>query len=98
MEVFIISIVVSLLEISAFAQFMVGDACSAFELPLLLILGPDDPKCFDCTAKLKQGSVLLFVAAVLSNISAQLAFRLCEYELYTIFSVVIVAKYIHTEP
>ena len=81
MEVFIVSIVGSLLEISQFAQFMVGAACDPFNLVLLLVLGPDDPKCFDSKVDLQAGCAILFAAAVLSNIGSQLVFRLCEYSI-----------------
>ena len=46
MEVFLVALVGSLLEISQFAKFMVGSACDPLADVLILLI-PEAPVCFD---------------------------------------------------
>jgi len=65
-EVFILAIIASLLEISQFAQFIIGDKCDGINKILAIffdkILDGDD-KCFDVIATLTHGCWVLFGAA-----------------------------------
>ena len=76
MEVFIVSVVAALMEISQFAQFMVGDKCD-FLKPVLTIFFNGE-LCFDVVATLKSGCIVLFLAAVFNNILCQLIVRTAE--------------------
>jgi len=83
LEVFIVSIVASLLELSQFAHFIIGDRCDQINDLLAqfmphLFPPPDLPICFDVISTLQSGCIFLFGSALISAILGQLVTRLAE--------------------
>ena len=81
MDVFVVSIMAAILEISQFAVFMVGDKCD-FIQPIIEkyfkeILGDYD-SCFEVVAVLAQGSWILFPAVIFYTIVANVYMRVCQ--------------------
>jgi len=74
-EVFLISVFASLLELSQFAAFMVGTHCDA----LKGFLGQDT--CFDVQSSLGPGSRSLFVGVILHCVIIFYSLRLCHHAL-----------------
>ena len=77
LDVFIISILAAVLEISQFARFMVGDKCDIID-PIVKKLFANEPlikgheTCFDVVTTLNEGSWYLFSAAVAHTIATLL--------------------------
>ena len=74
LDVFVVSILVSLAEISQFARFLVGDKCVEIDEIIrrffsqeYLIEGHET--CFDVITVMMSGSWLLFVAAIMHNVA-----------------------------
>merc|ERR1711871_1605199 len=86
-EVFIISIVASLLELSQFAAFIIGDKCDAINelfqdyMPDLFNRPNDHAICFDVISQLDSGCILLFGSAVIATLVGQLVTRTAEQAL-----------------
>ena len=72
LDVFVISILASVMEISQFARFMVGDRCDLID-PIVKMFFADEEliqgheTCFDVITVLLKGSWLLFAAAILHD-------------------------------
>ncbi|KAH0795623.1 hypothetical protein GPJ56_000502 [Histomonas meleagridis] len=69
LDVFVISIIAAVLEISQFAGFMVGDKCEMIDPIVEMFFSDEDiihghEKCFSVITRLLSGSYLLLVAAV----------------------------------
>jgi hypothetical protein len=82
-DVFCISIITALVEISQFAQFIVGDNCDLVNLYLkkyFLPLFPDEAQaqCFNVIATLNQGCWALFGAAVVCLFFSQVVMQACH--------------------
>jgi len=81
-DVFIISVIAALLELSTFAQFIIGGRCDLINDVLASIgqVYPDfldgDDKCFDVVATLNEGSWVLFGASVIFSVVGLLMSRL----------------------
>ncbi|EAX89982.1 hypothetical protein TVAG_124530 [Trichomonas vaginalis G3] len=77
LDVFIISILAAVLEISQFARFMVGDKCDQID-PIIKMFFANEPlingheTCFDVVTTLNEGSWYLFSAAVAHTIATLL--------------------------
>jgi hypothetical protein len=66
-DVFVLAIVSALLQISTFAQFLVGNKCDLINAIAAGFFAPyldGDDVCLDVTAELCRGSAILFVSAV----------------------------------
>eukprot|EP00658_Telonema_sp_P-2_P048444 TRINITY_DN3685_c0_g1_i2.p1 TRINITY_DN3685_c0_g1~~TRINITY_DN3685_c0_g1_i2.p1 ORF type:complete len:449 (+),score=146.18 TRINITY_DN3685_c0_g1_i2:46-1347(+) len=85
LEVFVVSIIVALLELPTFAQFIIGDMC---DIPNHMIkvmdhwdppvnIGHGEDKCFDVKANLESGCWVLFGAFALAILIIQLITRSC---------------------
>lgn len=83
LDVFIISILAAVAEISQFAAFMVGDKCDVIN-PILRMFFKDEDLikghevCFDVITKLEKGSWILFAAAILHTIATILLGNISE--------------------
>ena len=72
LDVFVISIVAAVLEISQFAQFMVGNKCDLID-PIVREYFKDEPyiknheKCFQVITVLLKGSYMLIAAAIVHD-------------------------------
>jgi len=80
-DVFVISVIAALLEISQFAQFIIGNRCDQINYYLALYLndvlkGVD--KCFDVITKLDTGCWLLFAGCVSYVVSSFFVMRACH--------------------
>jgi len=80
-DVFVISIIAALLEISQFAQFIIGDRCDLINQILAeyfngSLNGVD--KCFDVVTKLDAGCWLLFGGCISYIISSVIVMRACR--------------------
>jgi len=74
LDVFVISILAAVLQISQVARFMVGDKCDLIDPLVKMFFSEEDlvkghETCFDVITQLKKGSWLLFAAAVLYTIA-----------------------------
>jgi len=83
LEVFIVSIVASLLELPQFAAFIIGDKCDqinnvlAGDLPHLFP-SQDQAICFNVVSKLDPGCLVLFGSALIATIVGQIVTRSAE--------------------
>jgi len=80
-DVFVISIIAALLEISQFAQFIIGDRCDLINQILGdYFSGPLNgvDKCFDVVTKLDAGCWLLFGGCISYIISSIIVMRTCH--------------------
>jgi len=80
-DVFVISVIATLLEIEQFAQFIIGDRCDTINIYLAKYMsealnGVD--KCFDVVTKLDVGCWLLFSACVIYTFSSLVVMRACH--------------------
>jgi len=84
LDVFAVGVVAALLEISKFAQFMVGDRCDALNRflgkHLDRALGGDD-KCFDVSTELTRGAWVLLPAAFVSGVVGVVLLRKAKAKL-----------------
>jgi len=86
LEVFVISIIASILEISQFAKFIVGDKCDQINVLLKEVsevlpwLYPPSEQmiCFDVKTKLLNGCWVLFGASLGAIVIGQLVTRCCQ--------------------
>lgn len=74
LDVFIVSILAAVLEISQFARFMVGDKCDAIDPIIKTFFSQEDlikghETCFDVVTTLESGSWFLFAAAIVHTIA-----------------------------
>lgn len=81
LDVFVLAIIASLLELQQFAQFIIGDKCDSIN-PLLAkyfdkALDGDD-KCFDVIATLSEGCWVLFAAALVMNVCSLIVMNSCH--------------------
>jgi len=81
LDVFIVSVIAALLQLSQFAQFIIGGRCDTINeilqrlnLPIL----DGDNRCFDVIATLNEGCWILFAASVDFIIVCLLLSRLCH--------------------
>eukprot|EP00301_Raphidiophrys_heterophryoidea_P001274 c10620_g1_i1.p1 GENE.c10620_g1_i1~~c10620_g1_i1.p1 ORF type:complete len:1568 (-),score=387.24 c10620_g1_i1:170-4435(-) len=89
LEVFVVSIIASILEISQFANFIVGDKCDQVNVLLKevseILPGLYDPSnemvCFDVHTKLDNGCWVLFGASLGAIVIGQLVTRSCQHAL-----------------
>jgi len=84
LDVFAVGVVAALLEISKFAQFMVGDRCDALNRflgkHLDRALNGDD-KCFDVSTELTRGAWVLLPAAFVSGVVGVVLLRRAKAKL-----------------
>jgi len=82
LEVFIVSIVAALLEISQFALFIIGGRCDAINEILSDYFKPGywpvESTCFDVKANLESGCWVLFTASLIALFVGQLVTRAAE--------------------
>eukprot|EP00472_Partenskyella_glossopodia_P000861 CAMPEP_0197544030 /NCGR_PEP_ID=MMETSP1318-20131121/68555_1 /TAXON_ID=552666 /ORGANISM="Partenskyella glossopodia, Strain RCC365" /LENGTH=266 /DNA_ID=CAMNT_0043103405 /DNA_START=898 /DNA_END=1698 /DNA_ORIENTATION=- len=85
LDVFVISIIASILELEQFAAFMVGSKCD-FIQPFIekylkrYLNGYDE--CFTVVATLSDGCWVLFTAVIVSWIVAQAVMRMCHIAMF----------------
>jgi len=80
-DVFVISIIAALLEISQFAQFIIGDRCDLINQILVEYFNGElngVDKCFDVVTKLDAGCWLLFGGCISYIISSVVVMRTCH--------------------
>jgi hypothetical protein len=79
-DVFVISILASVLEIAQFVQFIIGDKCDAINpvLARLPIHFPGAQTCFQISTELRSGFYILLVAAFLSAVMGKLMINRCK--------------------
>ena len=81
LDVFVVAIIAAITEISQFTDFIVGDKCD--------VINPFISKyfynrldghntCFEVQAYLKEGSLLLFIAAIIFFISSNIVMKVCR--------------------
>jgi len=81
LEVFVLSILVSVLEISQFTDFMIGNRCDTLNKILILFMaeGKVDPKCFTVTTNMLDGFWIFFACGLIyivgTNVIERLATR-----------------------
>eukprot|EP01062_Namystynia_karyoxenos_P055844 TRINITY_DN46856_c0_g1_i1.p1 TRINITY_DN46856_c0_g1~~TRINITY_DN46856_c0_g1_i1.p1 ORF type:complete len:1560 (+),score=529.48 TRINITY_DN46856_c0_g1_i1:96-4682(+) len=83
MEVFVLAIIASLLELSRFAESMVGEMCDDIDKALRVasrydLLGGQDPTCFSVHATLDSGVWILFAAVFFLNVTYNILVRATE--------------------
>eukprot|EP00301_Raphidiophrys_heterophryoidea_P013357 c20756_g1_i1.p1 GENE.c20756_g1_i1~~c20756_g1_i1.p1 ORF type:complete len:620 (-),score=213.93 c20756_g1_i1:79-1821(-) len=86
LEVFVVSIIASILEISQFAKFIVGDSCDQIDVLLRVISTmlpgvyppTEEMVCFDVRTKLENGCWVLFGASLGAIAIGQLVTRSCQ--------------------
>ena len=81
LDVFVVAIIAAITEISQFTEFIVGDKCDAIN-PFIgqyfynRLDGHNT--CFEVQAYLKEGSWLLFIAAIIFFISSNIVMKVCR--------------------
>lgn len=83
LEVFVLSVIVALVELDQFAQFMVGDKCDLINYVLVTYFPNSGTggRCFSVTTHLRTGCWTLFSACVIYIISAIIVMRICHVTL-----------------
>eukprot|EP01111_Echinosteliopsis_oligospora_P007505 TRINITY_DN2268_c0_g1_i1.p1 TRINITY_DN2268_c0_g1~~TRINITY_DN2268_c0_g1_i1.p1 ORF type:complete len:1347 (-),score=287.19 TRINITY_DN2268_c0_g1_i1:129-4169(-) len=85
LEVFVVAVIASLLEIRQFAQFMVGDRCDLVNKIIAKygtnIIPGGDYRCFDVVATLQEGCWTLFAAAACYLIAGIVVAKVCHRSL-----------------
>eukprot|EP00659_Diplonema_papillatum_P003387 gene3387-5303_t len=80
-EVFVIVLIATLMQIEKFAIFLIGDSCDYINWFMAEVLHPlgyltkYEAKCFDVDAKLVSGCWILFAAFILSNVAYLIAWK-----------------------
>ena len=81
MEVFVVAIIASILEIRQFAAFIVGDKCDPINALMKEYFNAElngDTKCFDVIATLESGCWILFSACIIYFGVASFVMRMCH--------------------
>eukprot|EP00755_Sulcionema_specki_P007244 Sspe_Gene.37709::Locus_18203_Transcript_1_1_Confidence_1.000_Length_3941::g.37709::m.37709 len=81
LDVFVVALIASLLEISQFAGFMIGGKCDGINQVLSAagpVIGLDVNKCFDVRATLLNGCWILFAAALVGHVAYQVAWKAAD--------------------
>jgi hypothetical protein len=81
LDVFVVALLAAVLEIERFAQFVIGDLCDPINVILAKYFDKmlhNDPKCFDVTTTLNNGSWLLFGACIIHILASLIIMRLCH--------------------
>merc|ERR1712150_105852 len=68
MEVFQISVIVSILQLSRFTAFIVGDHCELLHKVNMHLFGLEDDTCFDVEASIEAGTSILFIGIFLHSL------------------------------
>ena len=81
LDVLVLALIASIIEIKSFVKFMVGDKCDAINA--ILVKYMDKPLdghdvCFDVDAELRPGIVFLFTAVLVHAIVANIAMSACR--------------------
>jgi len=78
-DVFVVSIMAAVLEISQFVVFIIGDKCDLINQVLEKTIGPELPggveKCFQIETSLEAGFYILLLAAVVSTVGGYLMIK-----------------------
>jgi len=79
-DVFVISILASVLEISQFVVFIIGDKCDGINkiLPKLPFHLPGSETCFQITTELRSGFYILLIAAIVSSVTGRVMMSRCK--------------------
>ena len=77
-EVFLLSVFASMLELSQFAAFMVGDHCNFLKGSFMKDLFQEEDTCFNVEAKLGYGSIILGCGVVMQCIIMSVSLGLCH--------------------
>ena len=83
LDVFVLAIIASIIQISALARFMIGDKCDAIN-PIVKDFFSDEPfikgheSCFDVKTLILSGSWMLFAAAIVQNIVTVIVTRVAR--------------------
>jgi len=85
LEVFVLSLLVSVLEITQFTDFMIGNRCDTLNKILVLFLaeGKVDPKCFTVITNMLDGFWILFACCLIYVVGAQVVERLATRAVHT---------------
>ena len=81
LDVFVVAIMAAITEISQFTEFIVGDKCDAinpFISKYFYNRLDGHNTCFEVQAYLKEGSWLLFIAAIIFFISSNIVMKVCR--------------------
>ena len=77
-EVFLLSVFVSMLELSQFAAFMVGDHCDFLKGSFIKDLFNEDDTCFNVQSRLGRGSIYLCCGVLMQCFIMSISLRLCH--------------------
>ena len=80
-DVFLITIIASLVELQLAAQFLVGNRCDLINALVAQLHWPslaDDAKCFDVIATLSEGAWALIISTMFSLISSFIVMVICR--------------------
>ena len=77
-EVFLLSVLASMLELSQFASFMVGHHCDFLKGGFLKEIFKEDDTCFSVQSRLGSGSGILCLGAIMQCIIMIVSLRLCH--------------------
>jgi len=77
-EVFLLSVFASMLELSQFASFMVGDHCDILKGDFMNEIFHEDDTCFSVQSELGLGSIYLCVGVVMQCFIMSISLRLCH--------------------
>lgn len=78
MEVFALSVIAAVLQISTFASFMIGDRCYYIEETLKDFMETDDTACFSVEASVSSSAWILVMAALLHSLLVSTVLRLAH--------------------
>lgn len=84
LEVFVLSVIASLLELRQFSQFIIGHKCDLVNDYIEKYAGDDlggDNKCFDVETSLKSGCWVLFAACLMYLFAGIVVFKRCHHAL-----------------
>lgn len=77
-EVFLLSVFASMLELSQFAKFMVGDHCDFLKGDFMKDLFNEEDTCFSVQSRLGSGSIYLCCGVLLQCFIMSISLRLCH--------------------
>lgn len=77
-EVFLLSVVVSMLELHQFSNFMVGDKCNFLQHPFARQLFNDETDCFGVKSSVGTGIIYLCTGVLLSRFVTHVGLEICR--------------------
>ena len=77
-EVFLLSVFASMLELSQFAHFMVGDHCDFLKGNFMKDIFNEDDTCFSVQSRLGLGAIYLCIGVFMQCMIMHMSLRLCH--------------------